>query len=52
MFLMNTRVQSVGYNLFWSLLMVFKRLIGLWEPGSESGLPGSRLGITLADFQA
>jgi len=26
--------------------------MGLWLPVSESGLPGFRKGITLADFQA
>jgi hypothetical protein len=34
------------------LLTVLKILMGLWEPGSESGLPGFRMGKTLADFQA
>jgi hypothetical protein len=32
--------------------MVLKNLMGLWALGSESGLPGFRMGITLADFQA
>jgi hypothetical protein len=30
---------------------VLKRLMGLCEPGSESGSPGLRLGITLVDFR-
>jgi len=49
---MNTRVQSVGYNSFSSLLTVLKRLMGLWEPGSESGWPCFRMEIILVDFQA
>ena len=35
-----------------SLFRILKRLMGLWEPGSESGLPGFRMWITSADFQA
>ena len=35
-----------------SLLTMLRRLIGLWEPGSESGLPGFLIGISLAVFQA
>jgi len=35
-----------------SFLTVLKSLMGLWAPGSESGLPGFKMGITLVDFQA
>jgi hypothetical protein len=35
-----------------SLLTVLGRLLGQWELRSESGLPGFRMGITMADFQA
>ena len=44
MILTNKRVQSVATTRPRSLLMVFKRLMGLWEPGSENGLPGFRMG--------
>jgi len=42
--LMNKRVQSVATTRPRSLLMLLKRLTVLWEPGSESGLPGFRMG--------
>ena len=44
MILMNKRVQSVVTTHPRSLLKLLKRLMGLWEPGSESGLPGFRMG--------
>jgi hypothetical protein len=31
---------------------MLKTLMGLWEPGSESGWPGFRMGKMLVDFQA
>ena len=34
-----------------SLLTVLKRINGLWEQGSDDGLPGYRMGIMLADSQ-
>jgi hypothetical protein len=40
-----------GLQLVLCLLAVLKRLMDLWELGSESSLPGFRMGITLADFQ-
>ena len=44
MILMNKRVQSVATTRPRSLLKLLKRLMGLWEPGSESGLPSFRMG--------
>ena len=44
MILTNKRVQSVITTRPRSLLMLLKRLMGLWEPGSESGLAGFRMG--------
>ena len=41
---MNKRVQSVAITRPRSLLKLLKRLMGLWEPGSESGLPCFRMG--------
>jgi hypothetical protein len=34
------------------MLKVLKRLMGLWEQGSDGGFPDLGMGIILADFQA
>jgi len=43
--LMNKRVQSVAITRPRSLLILLKRLMGLWETESESVLPCFRMGV-------